>query len=185
MRTRLALTAIAFSFLCLVCWEPAWAELCEKCRDKAFTTDTKPCPGCDEYMSSGTWALCSKCAAEKQVCPACGMALPQKPDAPPEKKPLEIEWLESYDDAIKQAKEKQRPIFLIAAENMPLQEVVAQLRMQDVPVYFADDFPADKLAQPVTISMSSVPVKEAVSMLCEIARLSYEITADQIILRVK
>ncbi len=145
MRTRLALTVFASAFLCLVCAMPAWAELCEKCREKAFTTDTKPCPSCGENMQSGSWAFCSKCADEKRVCPACGGPLPQTPVTPPgappgtppvapaderkpepEKKPAEIVWLDSYEEALKQAKAKPRPIFLFFFQKASQSSQVAE-----------------------------------------------------------
>ncbi len=138
MRTRLTLpVVVAAAFFCFVCGESAWAELCEKCRDKVFTTDIKSCPSCGENMQSGSWAFCSKCADAKRVCPACGGALPQTPFTPPvappderkpepEKKPVEIVWLESYEDALKQAKAKPRPIFLFFCQKASQASQVAE-----------------------------------------------------------
>ncbi|MDQ7780183.1 MAG: thioredoxin family protein, partial [Planctomycetota bacterium] len=69
------------------------------------------------------------------------------------------------------------------ANGMPLEEAVASFRAQNVELYFADDFPADKYKMPVTVKISGVPAEDAVRMLCEAAGLSYDIQGEKILLR--
>lgn len=64
---------------------PAAADLCEKCRGKAYITSVGECSACGGQTTSGAFKLCKKCSAEQGRCEHC-LALLDPGKRPPEKK---------------------------------------------------------------------------------------------------
>lgn len=53
----------------------ARAELCEKCRGKAYTADVGRCQECGRDTASGAFRLCQVCSAKLGRCECCGERL--------------------------------------------------------------------------------------------------------------
>jgi hypothetical protein len=54
---------------------PAFAELCPKCKDKAYTADIGVCKECGGTATSGAFALCPACSTKLHQCEHCREAL--------------------------------------------------------------------------------------------------------------
>lgn len=56
----------------------AWADLCAKCKELAYTDDVGKCVECGAPTSSGAFKLCRRCSAKLGQCERC--RAPLKPD---------------------------------------------------------------------------------------------------------
>lgn len=64
--------------LVVIAGSAARAELCPKCRDKAYIQNIGTCAECGGATSSGAFKLCRKCSAKLGQCEHCRAALPAK-----------------------------------------------------------------------------------------------------------
>ncbi len=71
-------------WMLLLAWSSVLpAALCEKCRDKMYTTDIGVCTTCGGDTSSGAFRLCAKCSAAQQRCEHCLAPLAAAPQPVP------------------------------------------------------------------------------------------------------
>lgn len=75
--------AVAFALGLLAGVAPA--ELCTKCKARAYTTDVGKCAACGGHTSSGAFKLCSKCSTKLRQCEHCRAKLPSAPKPAPVK----------------------------------------------------------------------------------------------------
>ena len=68
--------------------QPAAAELCKKCRGKAYILTVGECTSCGGHTGSGAFKLCKKCSAEQGKCEHC-LARLDGGGKPPRPKPID------------------------------------------------------------------------------------------------
>ena len=59
------------------------AELCTKCKARAYTADVGKCVACGGHTGSGAFKLCSKCSTKLGQCEHCRAKLPRAPKPAP------------------------------------------------------------------------------------------------------